>query len=124
MSCAGHAISLLDLPRELRDRIWDFALAETIVHIEKDNHLITLAYPATTTNNDDSQHPNDQQATSESQNTLRWLLTNKQFLSEGLDQFSRRAACTNFARQTLLPKQSTEESTPRTHQNLLLTHIK
>ncbi|KAJ4368053.1 hypothetical protein N0V83_006408 [Neocucurbitaria cava] len=124
MPCAGHATSLLDLPRELRDRIWDFALVETTVHIEKDNHLITLAYPATTTTNDDSQHPNDQQATFESQNTPQWLLTNKQFLSEGLDQFSRRAACINFAQQALSPKQSKEESPPNTHQNLLITHTK
>ncbi|CAO2654622.1 Nn.00g113550.m01.CDS01 [Neocucurbitaria sp. VM-36] len=116
----GHAISLLDLPRELRDRIWDFGLDETKLYIEKDNHIITITYP----DSFNDQQNDNQKEPLQSINTPRWLLANKQVLSEGLDQFSRRAVCTGFAQKTLLPKYPLDTSPPPPHENLLLNHIK
>jgi hypothetical protein len=86
-SASTHQSSLLlNLPRELRDCIWDFALSETELHIridDIDDHGIVIAYP----------DPNQQQlqnpafeATAKNP-APRWLLTSKQLFSEGLTQF-------------------------------------
>lgn len=106
---------LLSLPRELRDRIWDFAFEGTEIHLrhrkdgfafegrdihpQQSKHVITISYPIS------NQHPDatDRALYAHAHQPL-WLLTTPQILAEGLEQFSRRGICTRITKEDSLPK--------------------
>jgi hypothetical protein len=94
---AHHYSPLLNLPRELRNRIWDFALEEIEIHIRKHDHGIVIAYP------DPNQHQHRTSSTAKTP-APRWLVACKQLFSEGLTQFDKEGVCTRITHHTKLPK--------------------
>lgn len=95
----NYSPSLLSLPRELRDRIWDFALEGTEIHVLKNKHVITVAYPESSQPVSSATKPPTWTDTKTwpLHTRPRWFLTCKQLLSEGLSQFAQAGICTRIA---------------------------
>jgi hypothetical protein len=92
VSASSEESPLLRLPRELRDQIYDTCLHDSCVRIDHIDFFTVLSYDGTK---------------DAVRGWPRWLLTNKQLLHEGFEQFYRQAIgieCEQRTAQTDLKK--------------------
>lgn len=76
---------LLNLPRELRDSIWNYALEDLEIHIQASGYITTFTYPYRVRR----QPGNDGTLFGlwVTENVPYWLKASKTILSEGLELF-------------------------------------